>query len=29
MPLHAFAAARAPGDVTGQGVKDVWFAAGP
>jgi predicted lipoprotein with Yx(FWY)xxD motif len=29
MPLYTFAADAAPGDVKGQGVKDVWFVATP
>ncbi len=29
MPLYYFAGDKAPGDVKGQGVKDVWFVAAP
>ena len=29
MPLYTFAADASPGDVKGQGVKDVWFVATP
>jgi predicted lipoprotein with Yx(FWY)xxD motif len=29
MPLYSFAADKVPGDVKGQGMKDVWFAAVP
>jgi len=29
MPLYYFAKDKAPGDTTGQGVKDVWFVAAP